>query len=79
MKLSQCDRIIEYIEKHGSITQLQAYLDIGCWRLASRITDLKRKGYAIKTDTVKVENRDGELVPVARYSFAEVGNANSRV
>ena len=78
MKLTQCDKIVDYMEKHGSITQLEAYLDIGCWRLASRITDLKRKGYAIKTDTVKVKNRDGELVPVARYSFAETGNANHR-
>lgn len=79
MKPTQCDKIVDYMEKYGSITQLQAYLDIGCWRLASRISDLKRRGYGIKTDTVKVKNRDGEFVPVARYSFAEVVNADNRV
>ena len=79
MKISQCDRIIEYIEKHGSITQLEAYLDISCFRLASRIADIKRKGIAIKTEIVKVKNRYDEPVSVARYSFAEVGNANNRV
>ena len=79
MKPTQCDKIVDYMEKYGSITQLQAYLDIGCWRLASRISDLKRRGYAIKTDTVKVKNRDGEFVPVARYSFAEGRNANNPV
>ena len=72
MKTSQCDRIVEYMEKYGSITQLQAYIDIGCWRLASRISDLKRQGYSIKREMVKVKNRYGEEVPVARYSLAEV-------
>lgn len=72
MRASQCDKIVEYMQKHGSITQLQAYIDIGCWRLASRINDLRRKGYAIKTETVKIKNRDGNSVPIARYSLAEV-------
>ena len=72
MKTSQCERIVEYMKKHGSITQLEAYLDIGCWRLASRINDLKRRGYAIRREMVAVDNRYGEKVPIARYSLAEV-------
>lgn len=72
MKTSQCERIVEYMKKHGSITQLEAYLDIGCWRLASRINDLKRRGYAIRREMVSVDNRYGEKVPIARYSLAEV-------
>lgn len=80
MKVSQCDRIVEYMRKHGSITQLQAYLDIGCWRLASRISDLKRRGYAIRREMVSVKNRYGEKVPVARYSLEEgESNADNRV
>lgn len=72
MKVSQCDKILEYMRKHGGITQLQAYVDIGCWRLASRICDLKKRGYSIKTETAMVKNRYGENVPVARYSLVEV-------
>ena len=72
MKTSQCERIIDYMQRYGSITQLQAYLDIGCWRLASRISDLKKQGYAIKREMVKVKNRYGEYVPVARYSLQDV-------
>lgn len=80
MKVSQCDRIVEYMRKHGTITQLEAYLDIGCWRLASRICDLKRKGYRIKTETAYVKNRYGEEVPVAKYSLMEgEDNADNRV
>ena len=79
MKQTQCEKIVEYMQKHGSITQLQAYIDIGCWRLASRISDLKRKGYAIRTETTRVKNRDGGYTPIAKYSLAEVENADNRV
>lgn len=70
-KLSQCDKIVAYMQKYGTITQLQAYVDIGCVRLPSRIYDLKRKGYAIRREMIKVKNREDEFVPIARYSLAE--------
>lgn len=71
MKTSQCEKIVEYMKKHGSITQMQAFVDIGCWRLASRINDLKKKGYAIKREMISVKNRYGEKVPIAKYSLME--------
>ena len=46
-------------------------MDIGCWRLASRISDLRKQGYAIKREMIKVKNRYGESVPVARYSLQD--------
>ena len=73
-KLSQCDKIVAYMQKYGSITQLQAYVDIGCVRLPSRIHDLKRKGYAIHREMIKVKNRDDEYVPIAKYSLADGQN-----
>lgn len=72
MKLSQCDQIVEYMKKHGSITQLDAYVDIGCMRLPSRIHDLRKRGYAISVKTERVKKRDGGYAPIARYSLAEV-------
>ena len=72
MRTSQCEKILDYMQKHGGITQLDAFLDIGCWRLASRISDLKKRGYAIKREMIKVQNRYGESVPVARYSLRDV-------
>lgn len=77
-KITQCDRIVEYMKKHGSITQLEAYLDIGCWRLASRISDLRRRGYSIKVETIKIPKRDGGFAPIARYSLAEEANGEYR-
>lgn len=78
MKASQCDKIVDYMKKYGSITQLQAYVDIGCVRLPSRIYDLKRKGYAIRREMIKVKNREDEYVPIARYSLADT-EQNERI
>ena len=72
MRTSQCEKILDYMQKHGGITQLDAFLDIGCWRLASRISDLKKRGYAINREMIKVKNRYGESVPVAKYSLRDV-------
>ena len=72
MRTSQCEKILDYMQKHGGITQLDAFLDIGCWRLASRISDLKKRGYAINREMIKVQNRYGESVPVAKYSLRDV-------
>lgn len=69
-KATQAERILEYIEKFGSITQYEALQDLGCMRLASRISDLKKQGYPIKGETVTVQNRFGEDCYIKRYSLA---------
>ena len=71
-KPTQNQRILDYIEKFGSITQLDAMKDLGVMRLASRISDLKRMGYPITSKIDTVENRYGEKCRVKRYSL-EVG------
>lgn len=69
MKQSQCDRIIKYINDYGSITTLQAFSDLGCTRLASRIHDLRKQGYSFKIEVVTSKNRYGEPVHYNRYSM----------
>ena len=68
-KISQNQRILDYIDEFGSITQLDAMKDLGVMRLASRISDLKRLGYPITSTTDTVENRYGEKCRVKRYSL----------
>lgn len=70
-KPSQNERIIDYIERFGSITQLEALRDLGVMRLASRISDLKRLGYPITREVETVNNRFGEPCRVKRYSLAK--------
>lgn len=69
MKATQCEKILQYIETEGSITPLDALREFGCMRLASRITDLKRRGYPITRKMETAKNRAGEPVRYARYSL----------
>ncbi len=61
---------MQYMKDFGSITQMQALADLGCLRLASRISELKKSGYGIKRTMIKVKNRYGESCTVAEYSLA---------
>lgn len=70
-KPTQNQRILEYMDEFGSITQLSALRDLGVMRLASRISDLKRKGYLITSDIETVTNRYGEKCHIKRYSLQE--------
>jgi hypothetical protein len=68
-KVTQCKRVLDYIEEFGSITTLEAFRDLGIARLASRIHDLKMSGYVFKRDFVSSKNRYGETVRYMRYSL----------
>lgn len=68
---TQCDRIIEYMKKNGSITQYDAMLCLGVMRLASRISELKKRGEHIKTEMKTVYNRHDEKCQIAEYSLVE--------
>lgn len=68
-KQTQGERIIEYMVTFGSITQFDALRDLGVMRLASRISDLKKQGYPIKSETETVKNRFGENTYIKRYSL----------
>lgn len=70
-KPTQNERILDYIEEFGSITQIEALRDIGVMRLASRISDLKRKGYNVISKKETVKNRYGEVTHIKRYSLGE--------
>lgn len=66
---TQNQRIIDYLDSHGSITQLEALNELGIMRLASRISDLRRRGYMIESKMDVVHNRYGEKCRVKRYTI----------
>jgi len=71
VKLTQCDMILAYMRKHGGITQGEAW-DLGIARLASRINNLRNKGYAIKTVPVKKRVTRYGKIKVIRYARYEL-------
>lgn len=70
-KPTQAQRVLEYIKEFGSITQLEALRDLGVMRLASRISDLRRMGYAIESEIVAVRNRYGEKCHIKSYRLGK--------
>lgn len=69
--MTQRDRIIDYIEKFGSITPLEAFRDLGITKLATRVSEMLKDGMQIDKTYEKAENRYGEPVYYMRYSLKE--------
>lgn len=67
--LTQEQKILDYMQQFGAITQFEALRDLGVMRLASRISSLRQKGHDIKSETIVVKNRFEETCHVARYSL----------
>lgn len=65
--MTQCEKILAHLREHGSINPLEAKELYRCMRLASRIGDLKMKGYNIISERGKGKNADGEAVRFAVY------------
>jgi hypothetical protein len=69
--MTQCEKIVRHLEDCGSITPLSAMREYGIMRLASRMSDLKRKGYKFIVEIEKGRNRYGEPTHYARYRKVE--------
>ena len=63
--MSQNKQIADYLNKGKKLTTLDALNKFGCFRLASRINDLRNDGMNIVTKTIKLENKK----QVAQYSL----------
>lgn len=72
MKITQKDRILEYIRNFGSISSFEAYADLGITQLGARIDQLKKEGYEFKTEWESNTNRFGEKTEYKRYYLADI-------
>lgn len=66
--MNQKDKIILYMNRHGSITKRQGYY-IGIGNLGARIGEMRADGIPIKTEMKEVTNADGSTSRIAVYSF----------
>lgn len=68
----------QHLLNGGSITALEALRDFGCYRLASRISDLRNEGLNIdKTMEVSVSGITGKTIHFARYFLRKKENTNA--
>ena len=63
--MSQNKQIADYLNKGKKLTTIDALNKFGCFRLASRINDLRNDGMNITTKIIKLENKK----QVAQYSL----------
>ena len=75
--MSQNERILDHLKTVGTIRPMTAWNDLGIYRLASRINDLRKAGHKINTKKVEVVNRWGESTYIAEYSLEVESCANT--
>lgn len=68
-KMTQCEKILQYMNEYGAITPIDALREFGCMRLASRISDLRKSGVGISKEMASAKNRNGETVRFALYKL----------
>jgi len=67
--LTQKERILRHLNDKGSITSLEAMKEYGIMRLTSRICELKKEGFLIRSEFVSSKNRYNEPVSFSKYSL----------
>lgn len=68
---SQNDRLLSALKAGASVTPIHALTQLGIFRLAARVRDLRDEGVEIHSEFVEVENRFGERCRVKSYRLAK--------
>lgn len=72
-KLTQKKLVLAHLKAYGSITQLDALREYGCFRLSHIIYMLKKEGYVIHTEEMMSKSKvTGNPVRFANYKYEEV-------
>ena len=68
--MSQTERLLKAL-KTGPVNPLSAWIDLGIYRLAARVSDLRAAGHNVERRMVQVQNKYGEPCVVAEYRLEE--------
>lgn len=69
--MTQEERIMEYINSHGSITIREAFVDLGINCPTKAISNLGKAGIYLNREWVTGKNRFGEVSRYKRYSLCQ--------
>ncbi len=64
------ERVLNYMRDFGSITTLNAFVDLGCTRLSEYIRQIRME-YEVADEWIQSTNRYGEKVKFKRYWLEE--------
>lgn len=65
--MTQYDKILDYIDRFGSISPMEAFMDLGITKLATRVSEMTKNGYKFDKKLESTKNRYGESVHYMRY------------
>ena len=68
-RIPQREIVLKYLQKHGSITPVEAINELGVTRLGARIFELRDRGYKIISESAPIKNQFGKVMPLARYVY----------
>lgn len=69
--MTQKERVLEYMAGFGSISSMEAFVDLGITRLSAVIFDLKKAGHEIDMKYENGKNRFEEKTRYARYTLKQ--------
>ena len=69
--MTQKEMILDYMKQTGGITAAEAMKEMGCYRLAARIADIKADGVKVTSSSEVSRNRYGKKIRYARYSLEQ--------
>ena len=62
---------MDYMERFGSISPMEAFADLGITKLATRVSEMRRDGENIIGEIETKKNRFGEKTHYMRYRIGE--------
>jgi hypothetical protein len=65
--MTQNERLLVHLNTGASITPMEAWRELGIYRLGARVFDLRKQGNKVEKKTAVVMNRFGEECHVAKY------------
>lgn len=69
--MTQSEMVLDYMERFGSISSWQAFMDLGITRLSGRIFDLRSQGHIIENKRIETTNRYGKRVHYDEYKLVK--------
>lgn len=69
--MTQKQMIIQYMKDFGTITPWEAFMDLGCTKLSTRISEIIKDGVPINKEKVYTKNRYGKNCSYKKYSLGE--------
>lgn len=70
--------ILSILRTGRSLTSYQAFVEIGCTRLAARIHDLRRQGHVFETVMQETTDDSGETTRYAKYYYRGFNGYNGK-